>query len=178
MRRVARRYAKALLKIGQEDGSLERYGEELALFNNYMQAEEKLRAALVNPTIHSSQREAVIRELAPRLGLSEVMVRFLVLLVERNRMDVLPEIVEVYRELLDDAMGRVRGVLYVPFELPEEKLQEIVKGLEEKVGKKVILRVELDPSIIGGAVAKIGGVVYDGSVKAQLRRLRENLAKG
>lgn len=178
MRRIARRYAKALLKIGREDGNLERYGEELALFNNYMQAEERLRAALVNPTIPSFQRGAVIQELAPRLGLSEVMVRFLRLLVERNRMEILPEIVEVYGELLDEAMGRVRGVLYVPFELPEQKLQEIVKGLEERVGKKVILRVKLDPSIIGGAVAKIGGVVYDGSIKTQLKRLRENLAKG
>lgn len=177
-RRVARRYAKALLKIGQEDGNAERYGEELALFEGFLKAEERLRSVLTNPAIHPSQRKAVVKDLAPRLDLSEVVLKFLELLVERNRIPVLSEIVEVYRELLDEAMGRVRGVLYTPFEVSEEKLNEIVKGLEEQTGKKVILRVEIDPSLIGGAVAKIGGVVYDGSIKAQLKRFRENLAKG
>lgn len=175
---TVRRYAKALLKIGLEEGKAEQYGEELSLFNNFFQAEEKLRLALINPAIHPKQRTSIVEEIAKRLGLSEAIVNFLRILVEKNRVKALPRLLQVYRDLLDEALGRARAVLYTPFDLPEERIREITKNLEEKVGKKIIMCVEKDPSLIGGVVVKIGGMIYDGSIRTQLRRVRENMLKG
>ena len=175
---TVRRYAKALLKIGLEEGKAEQYGEELSLFNNFFQAEERLRLALINPAIHPKQRTSIVEEIAKRLGLSEAIVNFLRILVEKNRAKALPRLLQVYRDLLDEALGRARAVLYTPFDLPEERIREITKNLEEKVGKKIIMCVEKDPSLIGGVVVKIGGMIYDGSIRTQLRRVRENMLKG
>ncbi|RLG54996.1 MAG: ATP synthase F1 subunit delta, partial [Candidatus Hydrothermarchaeota archaeon] len=104
--RAVRRYAKALLKIGLEEGKAEQYGEELSLFNNFFQAEEKLRLVLINPAIHPKQRTSIVEEIAKRLGLSEVIINFLRILVEKNRVKALPDLLQIYRDLLDEAMGR------------------------------------------------------------------------
>jgi len=176
--RAVRRYAKALLKVGLEEGKAEQYGEELSLFNNFLQAEEKLRLVLINPAIHPKQRTSIVEEIAKRLGLSEVIINFLRILVEKNRVKALPDLLQIYRDLLDEAMGRARAVLYTPFDLSEERIKEITRSLEEKVEKKIIMRVEKDPTLIGGVVVKIGGMIYDGSIRTQLRRVRENMLEG
>ena len=176
--RAVRRYAKALLKIGLEEGEAEQYGEELSLFNNFLQAEEKLRLVLINPAIHPKQRTSIVEEIAKRLGLSEVIINFLRILVEKNRIKALPDLLQIYRDLLDEAMGRARAVLYTPFDLSEERIKVITRSLEEKVEKKIIMRVEKDPTLIGGVVVKIGGMIYDGSIRTQLRRVKENMLEG
>ena len=176
--RAVRRYAKALLKVGLEEGKAEQYGEELSLFNNFLQAEEKLRLILINPAIHPKQRTSIVEEIAKRLGLSEVIINFLRILVEKNRIKALPDLLQIYRDLLDEAMGRARAVLYTPFDLSEERIKVITRSLEEKVEKKIIMRVEKDPTLIGGVVVKIGGMIYDGSIRTQLRRVRENMLEG
>jgi F-type H+-transporting ATPase subunit delta len=90
----------------------------------------------------------------------------------------LPDITSLYRELVDEAAGRARARLITAHDLSKKKIEELTQGLQGLVGKQVIMEVETDPSLIGGVVARIGDTAYDGSVKTQLERLKEILAKG
>jgi F-type H+-transporting ATPase subunit delta len=177
-RKIARRYAKALMNIGQKDGNYDRYWEELDTFASLFQREGKLREVLSNPTFNIPRRQAIIKELAGRLKLSPIVVNFLHLLVDKNRMRYLPDITVLYRELVDEAAGRARVRLATAHDLSQKKLQELTQGLQNLLGKQVIMEVETDSSLIGGVVARVGGMVYDGSVRTQLEQLKETLAKG
>lgn len=177
-RTIARRYAKALMNIGQQDGNYEKYWEELDTFTSLFQREDELREILLNPALGLLGRQAIIKEIGKRLGLSLITTNFLHILVDKNRMRYLPDITSIYQELVDEAAGRARVLLVTAYDLSKDKLEELTQGLEELVGKKVIMEVERNPSLVGGVVAKIGGMVYDGSVKTQLERLKETLAKG
>jgi F-type H+-transporting ATPase subunit delta len=177
-RKIARRYAKALMNIGQEDGNYDTYWKELDDFSSLFQREEHLREVLRNPTFNIPRRQAIIKEISTRLGLSPVTINFLQLLVDKDRMMYLPDITSLYRELVDEAAGRARVKLVTAHDLAKKKIEELTQGLQSLVGKTVIMEVETDPSLIGGVVARIGDTVYDGSVKRQLERLKEILAKG
>jgi F-type H+-transporting ATPase subunit delta len=177
-RKIARRYAKALMNIGQEDGKYDTYGKELDAFIALFQREEQLREVLNNPVFSIPRRQGIITEIGKRLGLSPLTINFFHLLVDKNRMRYLPDITALYRELADEAAGRARAHLVTAHDLSKQKLKELTEGLQGLVGKQVIMEVETDPSLIGGVVAQIGGTVYDGSVKAHLERLKEILVKG
>jgi F-type H+-transporting ATPase subunit delta len=177
-RTIARRYAKALMNIGREDGKYDTYGEEIDAFTDLFQREEQLREVLNNPAFSILRRQAIIQEIAKRLRLSPLTINFLHLLVDKNRMRYLMDIASLYRELADEAAGRARVRLITAHDLSMQKLKELTTGLQDLVGKQVIMEVETDASLIGGVVARIGGMVYDGSVKTQLERLKETLAKG
>ncbi|RLB04584.1 MAG: F0F1 ATP synthase subunit delta [Deltaproteobacteria bacterium] len=176
-RKIARRYAKALMNIGRQDGNYERYWEELKAFASLFQEKEGLWEVLINPAIGIPKRKAIITELGERLGLSPIVINFLHILVDKNRMRYLSDIISIYQQLVDEAAGRARVLLVTAYDLSKDKLQQLSQGLEGLVGKNVVMEVEKDPSLIGGVVAKIGGMVYDGSVKTQLERFREILTK-
>jgi F-type H+-transporting ATPase subunit delta len=177
-RKIARRYAKALMNIGQEDGKYDTYGKELDAFTALFQREEQLREVLNNPAFSIPRRQAIIKEIGKRLGLSPITINFFHLLVDKNRIRYLPDITALYRKLADEAAGRARVHLITAHDLSKQKLKELTEGLQGLVGKQVIMEVETDSSLIGGVVARIGGMVYDGSVKTHLERLKEILVKG
>jgi len=176
-RKIARRYAKALMNIGQEDGKYDRYCEELDAFTAIFQQEKHLREVLRNPTFNIPRRQAIVEEIGKRLSLSPVTINFLRLLVDKDRMMYLPDITALYRELVDEAAGRARVKLLTAHDLSKKKIEELTQGLQALVGKQVIMEVAIDASLIGGVVARIGDTVYDGSVKTQLEHLKEILAK-
>jgi F-type H+-transporting ATPase subunit delta len=177
-RKIARRYAKALMSIGQQDSKYEQYGEELAAFVSLMRREKRLRSVLDNPTITIPQRQAIITEIAQRLRLSPMLGNLLRLLVEKNRIRYLQDIEFLYRELADAAAGRARVTLETSHDLSPQALEKLARSLEGMTGKKVVMEVQTDPSLIGGIVARMEGMVLDGSIRTQLERLREALAKG
>ena len=177
-RKIAQRYAKALMNIGQEDGKFDAYWKELDAFTALFQGEEQLREVLSNPTFNVARRQTIIKEIGKRLRLSSIIINFLHLLADKNRMRYLPDITALYRELADEAAGRARVKLVTAHDLSKKKLTELTNELQGLVGKQVVMEVATDPDLIGGVVARIGGMVYDGSVKTQLARLRETLAKG
>jgi F-type H+-transporting ATPase subunit delta len=176
-KKIARRYAKALMNIGQEDGKYDHYCQELDAFTAIFEGDKQLREVLRNPTFNIPRRQAIIEEIGKRLGLSPITVNFLRLLVDKDRIIYLPDVATLFRELVDEAAGRARVKLTTAQDLSQKKLEELTQGLQALVGKQVIMEVATDPSLIGGVVARIGDTVYDGSVKTQLAQLKEILAK-
>jgi F-type H+-transporting ATPase subunit delta len=175
---IARRYAKALLLIGKEDGQTENYREELNGVASLFERETQLAGTITNPLYNADDRRKVIEKVIDQLGLTKVMSSFLMLLFEKGRIGFLSSINEFYQTLADELKGVARASLVSATELGDDTVEKIRDALSKKTGKDIILEVEQDPGLIGGIVTRIGDLVLDGSVKTQLLNLRESLKRG
>ncbi len=175
---VSRRYAKALILIGQEDGQAGQYNEELASMVGLFDTQKGFEQALVNPLIKKNDRKKLLEAVIASADFSAIMKSFLVLLFNKGRIGFLREIASYYRDMADELNGIVKASVISATSLSKKALDKIMKSLSEKTGKQIVLNVEQDPSLIGGVVTKIGDLVLDGSVKTQLINMRETLKKG
>ena len=175
---IARRYAKALLLIGKEDGQAENYREELAAVAGLVEKEKALDQALSNPLYDAEARKKVLVNVIEKLGLSKVMSSFLILLFDKRRITFIGAINDFYQKLADELKGVARASLVSATELSSETVDKISSALSQRTGKDIILEVKQDPDLIGGIVTKIGDLVLDGSIKTQLLNMRESLKRG
>lgn len=175
--RIARRYAKALLTIGREDGQAETYKEELGGFVKLLEEQKELEQTVSNPLYDTESRKKVLQVLVERLGLCKVMASFLLLLFDKGRIQYVKDIYTFYGKLTDELANIVRADFVSAADLPEETIEKIRAALSQKTGKEVKMEVSVDPALIGGAVTKIGDLVLDGSVRTQLKSLKESLQR-
>jgi len=175
---VARRYAKALLLIGQEDGQAEQYNKELSAVTGLFNTQDGFEQALVNPLINKNDRKKLLKAVIDSADLSDIMKSFLILLFDKGRIGFLRDIASYYQEMADELNGIVKASVISDNKLSKKAIDKIKKGLSKKTGKTIVLNVEQDPSLIGGVVTKIGDLVLDGSIKTQLINMRETLNKG
>ncbi len=175
---IARRYAKALLLIGKEDGNTELYREELAGLSDLVEREKALEQAINNPLYNAEGRKKVLETIIAIFELSPVMKSFLILLFDKRRLIYLSSINDFYQKLADELKGISRASLVSAPALSSETVEKIRASLSEKTGKEIILDVEEDAGLIGGIVTRIGDLVLDGSIKTQLLNMRESLKRG
>jgi F-type H+-transporting ATPase subunit delta len=175
---LPRRYAKALVELAVEQQAVDRYGEELATVNALLGREELLRQLLESPTLAMDKKAAMLSDLTAALGLSAGTNKFLGLLLAKSRLCYLPQIEETYRRLADELSGVLRAKVTSAVVLDAAQQQAIGASLEKQTGKKVALNVSVDPQLLGGVQAEIGGRLFDGSVRTQLKRIEESLTKG
>lgn len=172
---LARRYAKALFLVAKESDAVAAYRKELEEIAAAYAAEPALRDGLNNPMYPVDVRAKVMEYLADGLGVDAVMRRFLLLLVDKKRSAVLPDIAESFAAM-DDADRKVcKGTVTTAVQLDDELAERVRLALEKLTGKTVILESKTDPSILGGIVAKVGDLVLDGSLKTQLHELKESI---
>ncbi|ACL05317.1 ATP synthase F1 subunit delta [Desulfatibacillum aliphaticivorans] len=175
--KVARRYAKALLLIGKEDGQAEVYREELEAFSSLFKANPDLEAAISNPIYEAKGRQALLRSVVEKSGVSAVTASYLLLLFDKGRIGFLDVITSEYKEMADELKGIARASVSAATELSNETIEKIRSGLGRLTGKEVVLTVSQDPALIGGIVTKIGDLVLDGSIRTQLLNLKETLKR-
>jgi F-type H+-transporting ATPase subunit delta len=174
---IARKYAKALLEIGRREKNHELLGKDLDRLGGLLQENKEMRMVLFSPFYPAPRRKAIARSIGESLGLSKSTLDFINLLIERDRMDHFPAIVRSYEGLCDEVSNRLRASLASAEKLPPQLVGEIKTQMESSTGKEVILSIQEDPSLIGGVVTKIGNTIYDGSLKTQLLKAKENLYK-
>jgi F-type H+-transporting ATPase subunit delta len=174
---IGRRYARALA-LSLAEGSGERLtaiDEQLtalaALFDRRT-GHADFRQAMLNPGFSAEQRKKVLTQIAKDNKFDDAVVSFLTLLVDKERLPHLQSIARSFRAEVDARTGRVRATIVTAKPLDAKDLGAIIAGLEKKTGKKVVPDVEVDPSLIAGVQARIGGLVYDATVRSQLERLK------
>ncbi|MFH1059245.1 MAG: ATP synthase F1 subunit delta [Pseudomonadota bacterium] len=175
---VAKRYARALLEIGREDGKYEQYGQELAAFAGLLDQNPELETALANPAFNFEGRKGVLAAILGKAGFSPIVNNFFKLLMDRGRINVAPGINTVYQDLLDEVNGITRAQVVSAAALGDEEVARLAATLKQVAGREVKLEVKEDPGLIGGVVARIGDLVLDGSVKSQLESLKDSLRRG
>lgn len=172
---LARRYAKAVFSVGTENDKLAEYNEALQAFASLYETSPEVKDALVNPLYPADVKAKVMAGIVASADVDSVITKFLNLLVEKQRADILPEIAEEFKIMVDDAQNLSHGTVISAVELSEALQSKIQDTLEKLTGKKVELTASVDESIIGGMVAKVGDLVLDGSIKTQLAGLKESI---
>jgi F-type H+-transporting ATPase subunit delta len=172
---LTRRYAKALLAIGIAQKSYDALGRELDRVADTLQRSPELKDALGNPIFPFAKRRLVLDELARRLGLSVVVRNFVMLLLDKGRIGALPDIARAHRTLVDEHAGRARATVTTSGPLDPGSESRLKAALERQSGKTVVLEKRQDPALLGGVVTQLGDLLYDGSVRSQLSRIREEL---
>jgi len=175
---VARRYAKALYALGVKDKAADTLGKDLAGLAGALDTSPELGKLFSNPSFNAQEKKGVVKEVAGRLGMSPLTTNFLSLLADKGRLDAVAEINAVFAELLDEAHGVVRGHMITAVKLPEKRQKDIKSSLEKRLGKKLVLDYGVDKNILGGVILKVGDKVLDGSLRAQLQTLKDQIKRG
>ncbi len=177
---VARRYAHALFALGQEKGgdALATYGKDLAGVSELLEGAPELKRIFGNPIFSIDEKKAVLAKLFETTGPSDMVQNFCNLLADKERLGYLTDINAVFSELLDAEQGVMRGQLITAIELDKAKQDSLKEALEKQAGKKLVLSFDSDASILGGIVLKVGDMIMDASLRAQLGMLQENIKRG
>jgi F-type H+-transporting ATPase subunit delta len=175
LKALAERYAGALVDVALENKQADRVKEELAAFAAMVRESAELHAFLSNPSIARASKHAAIEQLIARMGASRTLRNYLFVIVDQRRAGMLPEIEQAFSALLDARQGVMQATVTSAADLTEGERAELDAALEKLTGKIVQAQFNTDPALIGGAIVKIGSTIYDGSVRAQLNRLRARM---
>jgi F-type H+-transporting ATPase subunit delta len=177
-RTAANRYARALVDVGVKEGAdLQQIERDLAGFVELFTLHPTLEKVMLNPAVPASRKGAAVAALTSRVGTSPMVTKMLVLLGERDRLVLLPDLLDAYRERLLDHQRIVRASVTTATALATDRAQAIEQQLARVTGRTVTLDTKVDPSIIGGVVARIGSTIYDGSVSRQLEKMKQRLVE-
>jgi len=173
---VAERYARAIFELGVEAGQVVALSEQVRSFADTYAASRELQAVLDNPMVELEKRQAILADIAGKVGLSGVGLNAIRMLADRNRLASLPEIARRLASLADEKAGVVRAVVTSAGPLPESFYERLMKELESATSRKVAIDRQQDPSLIAGVVTRIGDNTIDGSVKGRLAEIERQLS--
>jgi F-type H+-transporting ATPase subunit delta len=176
---VAIRYANALADVVTAPDSGIRAEEilgELRSFEATLHGSVALHNALTSPAVSPARKRAVVGRLGDLLGLSRIARNFLFVVIDRRRLASLEGVLHSFEIIVDERLGFARAEVSSPSELNDAQRTALSAQLERMTGKRIRMRYAVDPSLIGGVVARIGSTVYDGSVRGQLDSLGRRLA--
>lgn len=173
---IARNYAETLLTLAERQGpdGMEAFGQAADTLAALVQGDPRMRQFLETPRINPDQKKQALQgALGGRAP--EMFVRFVMVLTDKRRQALLPEIAAAYRDLVDERMGRVRVQVTISH-APDAALQaEIGNSLADRLGKTVIPTFTVDPELLGGMVVRVGDQILDGSVRTRAAQLRRRL---
>jgi F-type H+-transporting ATPase subunit delta len=175
---AAGRYARALLDVAvQERADLQLIDRQLTEFAGLFAQYPELAHVLITPAVPVPRKRAAVAELSARAGLVPILSKLVALLADRDRLGLLSDLAAAYRERLLDYQQIVRAEVTTAAALDASRAAAIERGLASMTGRTVRLATNVDPSIIGGVVARIGSTIYDGSVTRQLEKIKERLVE-
>ncbi len=172
---VSKRYARALFLIGEERRALEQITSEMESLAASWSASSELRHVVQNPLFPIGKRRDILRAIVGKLGLGEIASNAAMLLLDRSRLGVLPDIAKALRALADEREGKIRAEVVSAVPLPAPYVDRLRTRLEKMTGRRVVLDQRHDPSLIAGLVARVGDRLYDGSARTRLADIRESL---
>ncbi len=172
---VATRYAAALADVALERKDAERVKRDLSAFVEAFFESADLRTILETPAVEADLKRRVIEALAERMDLAPTVRNFIFLLIDHGRTEMLREIEQAFRAEMNARLGIAEAEVTSARKLTSEEKQQLTAVLERRTKKKIEAHFREDVSIVGGAVVRVGSTVYDGSVREQLTRMREQL---
>jgi ATP synthase F1 delta subunit len=172
---IARVYAEALFDVAKEHGKLEAIREQLGQFADAVSENHDLQVFFFSPYFSSAEkRDGIARAVS---GAEPELVNFLELLAEKHRMPALFRIRQRFDELWAAENERLEVTVTSAIELDPKLVESIGAEIEGKTGKTIELKSEVDPSIIGGLVLRVGNRVLDASISSRLDKLRREVAQ-
>ena len=173
---IGKRYAKALLNLATEASSIEAIGEEVQEIAKHYEENASLKNVILEPKLSKERKIGIINEITK--GYSEVVNRYCRYLVHKDRFKIIADISSAYTALSSAKLGKATANVVVAYSLTQAEQKKLQKQLSQYTGKKVTLSVDVDKSILGGAITSIDSLVLDGSIKNRLNLIRETISKG
>jgi len=175
---AARRYARALFDVAiRQHADLDRIGRELDEFSAVIAGHAGLAAVVSNPAVPAAKKRAMVDALLASAGMSEPAARTLGLLADRDRLPLLPQLARAFAERVMDHRQIVRAEVTTAVAIDEARTRAIADALGRATGLQVVVESKVDGALIGGVVARVGSVIYDGSVARQLEKMKESLVE-
>ncbi|MBY0469847.1 ATP synthase F1 subunit delta [bacterium] len=171
---VAKSYARALFETSKDPKNL----EELSSFQAAIDSSKDLRVALLSPATSSKEKLSLVDAIGQKLGVSKTTGQFLNLLAKRERLALLPKILGAFAKVSVEAEGGVMGELISAEPMTPADVKSLSNAFKEKLGKPVTFQTAIDPNVLAGVKVLVNGVTYDGTLRAQLQRLRDRLVSG
>jgi len=172
---LALRYAQGLSATIASNEELDAVAQSFQkLAENYNEHHD-LRSALGNPAIQLESRANVLEELGAAGEIPKPIIRTLLIMLRRGRITLLPAVAETFAEIAAERQGRRPASVKSAAPLDDEQRATVRRGLEHFTGKVITMNCGVDPDLLGGVVARVGGVLIDGSVRTRLNNLREHL---
>ena len=174
-RALAQRYAAALVDVAMERKKPDAVQADLASFRQAFDASSDLRNVLESPAVSEEAKENVVVTLAAKMGLNDAVRNFVHLIVRHRRTEMLDEIQAAFQSELNARLGIAEAQVTTARELSAQEKKDLTAAIERRTGKKIEAKFAQDEALLGGAVVRVGSTVFDGSVREQLMRLREQL---
>ncbi len=177
---AARRYARALFALGKNSGlpELEAWSADLASLRAAASQSPDLLRVFRNPIFSTDEKKRVLEQLAAGLGLKAPVLNFCLLLADKGRLGEIEAIISAFDSLLDEEKGVLRGELYTAVPLDQARQAEISARLEAQLKRSLVLEFGVKPEILGGFVLKVGDLMQDAGLKAQLSILKDTIKRG
>lgn len=182
---VANTYAKALYEAAYEKAN---GGDKTAFLDQVEKQFDELLAtvgqsreletALYAPIANAHEKAGLVRELGKKMGMNELFVNFLTILANKGRLPLLKQIRAALSSVRLRAEGGVAGRLVAAETMADADVQGLAQAFSRKLGRKVAFQVSVDPSLLAGMKVTVNGVTYDGTLRAQLERLRDRIVLG
>jgi F-type H+-transporting ATPase subunit delta len=175
---IARRWAKALFLIAEQDNSLLVISREIERVADTWKSSDELQIALANPMLDSQVRTAIFNDVIAKLALSKTTENCLRLMYEKKRIGEIEGVAREFQRLADARENRIRAEVISAAPVADTVVASIQAAIEAATRKKVLVTKREDQSLIGGIVTRVGDLMYDGSIKSQLNRIKEGMLNG
>ena len=172
---VARRYAKALIDLARRDGIVAEIAEQLRQHRDLFRDNANLQLTLNNPGVAVERKRRVLHAILDRTQPGPLVRRFILLLLDKDRLDQFDWICIHYERMANEYLGRLTAHVTTAIELDTDQYQAVKEKVATATRKDVHLEIHVDPAILGGMIVRINHTVLDGSLQGQLERLRQEL---
>ncbi|MEE2856173.1 MAG: ATP synthase F1 subunit delta [Planctomycetota bacterium] len=172
---VAQAYAHALLEVGSARDEAELYGQQLEALSDAIESDPQFRVFLESPKIRRGDKKETL-EKALKGKVADPVLNLVRVLIDRNRQTLVDDIAQAYRDQLDEAAGRVNAEITSAAKLPTEVRDALTGAMTKKLNKEVIATEKVDAGLLSGLTIQIGDLVVDGSLRTQLRKVRQEVS--
>lgn len=179
---LSRSYARALLEgakeVGLKAADMGTIQSELDAFQRAMSENAELKEAMTSPVVSAQNKVDVSFAITQKMGLSKLAAQFIALVARKGRAEFFSAIADAFMEVRLEDEGATMGFVVSADPLEKADLEELASAFSKKTGKKTIFKAEVDSNLLAGLKVTVGGVTYDGSLRAQLQQLRDQLVYG
>ena len=175
---IARRYAEALADVATARNQVEKIDNDVRVFAEMISSSRELHGMFASPIVSKTDKLRVLEALIQRARPDQMTANLLRTMLSHDRLHHLAEVYEQFRRAMNEREGLIVAEVTTAGAVGQSEQEKLGRTLEQMTGKRVEFKFKSDPSLIGGVVTRIGSVVYDGSVRAQLLEIKEQLKKG
>jgi F-type H+-transporting ATPase subunit delta len=172
---VSKRYAKALFEAGLEKQKLDQIVQDLVHVQDAFQQSSHLHDFLSHPSTTLDQKRDIMEKLFKKID--PLILHFLYVVLDHSRENLLHEVIDIFHELVNQEKGRAEICVISPFPIGKGEHKKLVAAFQAILGKEIVIKeVEIDTSLLGGVVVKVGDRIFDGSLKTKLQNFQERLS--